>query len=118
MEENGLMENGSPFFDDIFIGGNTLEEHNRALEKFIKAASDQGITLNYSKCSFRTTKINLLGHILEDGNIKPDPNHMRPLLEFPAPVNLKELRRLLGFFAYNAKWISGYSNKVRLSCNV
>ena len=112
MEENGLMENGSPYLDDIFIGGNTLEEHNRALEKFIKAASDQGITLNYSKCIFRTTKINSLGHILEDGNIKPDPERMRPLLEFPTPANAKELRRLLGFFAYNAKWISGYSNKV------
>ena len=33
-------------------------------------------------------------------------------MDFLIPENSSQLKRLLGFFAYNAKWIADYSNKV------
>ena len=33
-------------------------------------------------------------------------------MDFPIPENSSQLKRLPGFFAYNAKWIADYSNKV------
>lgn len=44
---------------------------------------------------------------------KPDPERLRPLLEFPPPSNTASLRRALGMFAYYAKWIPQFSDKVR-----
>ena len=33
-------------------------------------------------------------------------------MDFPIPENTSQLKRLLGFFAYNGKWVADYSNKV------
>ena len=45
--------------------------------------------------------------------IKPDPKRMQPLLNFPPPSNYKALRPVLGMFAYYAKWINFFADKVR-----
>ena len=45
--------------------------------------------------------------------IKPDPERLRPLLEFPPPKNTASLKQALGMFAYYAKWIPQFSNKIR-----
>ena len=38
---------------------------------------------------------------------------MRPLKEFPPPADLRSLRRVLGMFAYYAKWIYRFADKIR-----
>jgi len=47
-----------------------------------------------------------------NGIVKPDPERMRALNEFPPPNGYKSLRRVLGIFAYYGKWI-GHFSKVR-----
>ena len=54
----------------------------------------------------------MLGHIVGAGSKRPDPSRIKTLMELPIPENSSQLKRLLGFFAYNAKWIADYSNKV------
>ena len=48
-----------------------------------------------------------------NGAVKPDPERMRALTEFPPPTGYKALRRVLGMFAYYAKWIDHFADKVR-----
>ena len=50
---------------------------------------------------------------MSHGLIKPDPERLRPLVNLPSPENTKELRRALGMFAYYAKWIPKFSEKIR-----
>ena len=45
--------------------------------------------------------------------MQPDPERLRPLLEYPEPQSMKALQRCIGLFAYYAKWVPDYSNKVR-----
>ena len=41
----------------------------------------------------------------------------KPLLEFPSSISLKSLKRVLGLFAYYAKWVPEFSDKIsRLKC--
>ena len=49
--------------------------------------------------------VNILGYLVGNGVIKPDPERLRPLKELPPPVDSKSLKRVLGLFAYYAKWI-------------
>lgn len=104
IKEHHLKETYS-YIDDTIIGGETTEEHDEALKNFRKAAGQFGLEINEEKCQFGTTKISFLGHVIENGTIKPDPQRFEPLLNFPAPSTPKELNRLLGLFAYYAKWI-------------
>ena len=45
--------------------------------------------------------------------MEPDPGRVQPLLNLPYPESAKELKRLIGLFAYYARWISNYSAKIR-----
>ena len=77
------------------------------------AARDINLTLNEEKCKYRMTKVSLLGHVIEKGSKQPDPERLKALNDFPTPKTLAELNRLIGFFAYYAKWIRNYSDKIQ-----
>jgi len=55
----------------------------------------------------------MLGNIVGNGIVKPDPEWMRALNDFPPPNGYKSLRRVLGMFAYYVKWIDHFADKVR-----
>ena len=42
----------------------------------------------------------ILGYLIDDGIIKPDPERLRPLQELPPPSNARSLKRALGLYAY------------------
>ena len=83
--------------DDITICRVVKEELN--LQNFLNAARMINLTFYMDKCVFGTERISSLGHIIENETKKPDPDR---------------LTRLIGFFAYCAKWVHDYSNKIRL----
>ena len=100
------------YLDDITICGMTQAEHDLNLERFLKAAEMKNIVYNEDKCVFSTTKLSILGYVVEDGNMRPDPERLRPLRQLAMPHDMKSLRRVLGFFAYYSQWIREYSDKV------
>ena len=78
----------------------------------------QNITLNHAKSMISTSSINVLGYLVRDGNIRPDPERLRTLQELPLPTNVQSLRITLGLFAYYAKWIPEFSSKIQSLMNV
>ena len=61
--------------------------------------------INRSKCSFSKRSIRFLGHVIEEGTLRPDPLRYQALLNMPEPTDLRQLNRMIGLFAYYAKWI-------------
>ena len=51
--------------------------------------------------------------MVSKGEIKPDPERLKPLRELPAPVNLKAQKRVVGLFSYYSQWIKDFSKKIR-----
>ena len=54
-----------------------------------------------------------MGYKISQNKIRPDPDRLQPLISMPAPRSSDELKRATGLFAYYAKWIEGFSEKVR-----
>ena len=75
--------------------------------------SKRNLTLNESKSVLSSSTINVLGYLLGNGVVRPDPKRLRPLQELPPPTNVRSQRRVLGIFAYYAKWISNFSEKIQ-----
>ena len=61
--------------------------------------------------------INILGYYVGSGLIKPGEERLKPLQEFPPPTNFHFLRRVVGMFAYYAKWIPKFSDKIKRLVN-
>ena len=101
------------YLDDLTVTGSTLEEHDQNLRQLLAAAAQSGLTFNEKKSKIRQEKIQLLGHEISQGSVKPDPDRLKPLLQMQPPESPKELKRVSGMFAYYAKWIDNFSFKAR-----
>ena len=100
------------YLDDVTICGRTQSEHDLHLDKFMEAVNKYGLTLNKEKSCFSLRQIKLLGYLIEDGIVKPDPSRLKPLLALRPPTNASSLKQVLGLFAHYAKWIPRFSEKV------
>lgn len=107
------------YIDDVTVCGRTKQEHDQNLNDFLKATKKYGLTLNEDKCRYSVNTISILGHLISNHTIQPDPERMKSLLDFPPPNNSKSLKRVLGMLAYYSKWIRGFSEKIRplITCN-
>ncbi|XP_046844913.1 uncharacterized protein LOC124438758 [Xenia sp. Carnegie-2017] len=107
------LEGTFVYLDNVTICGRDQAQHDINLEKFLQAARKRNLTFNQDKCSFSTTSICILGSIIANGEIKPDPARLRPLRELPVPRDLKEQKRIVGLFSYYSQWIKDFAAKVR-----
>ena len=77
------------------------------------AAARADIAINEKKTLLSQSKIRLLGYEVSSGCTKPDSSRVQPLFNWPTPQNAKELQRMIGLFAYYARWVANYSDEVR-----
>lgn len=107
------LQGAFPYLDNITIAGHTQEEHDRNVQHFLNVVSQRNFTLNESKTVKSASSISVLGYCVGKGVIRPDPERLRPLQQLPAPTNAGSLKRTLGMFAYYAKWIQNFSQKIQ-----
>ena len=112
--EDNSLKGVIPYMDNITICGKTQAEHDENLEKFLQAAKKINLTFNKEKCEFSTTKLYILGSVVENGEIRPDPERLKPLNDLAPPTDPKSLKRVLGFFSYYSQWIQNFSDKIKL----
>ena len=112
-----LMENllqGLPnvcvYIDDILVSGISEADHMQKLEQVLSRLSSAGITLKRSKCTFATTSVEYLGHIIDSTGLHPSPAKVQAIQKAPAPTNITELRAFLGLVNYYHKFLPNLSS--------
>ena len=101
------------YLDDVTVCGKTKEHHDANLAKFLEAAKEHNLTLNVTKCKIGVEELDLLGFIISQGEIKPDPVRTEPLRKLELPRDQKSLQRCVGMFAHYSQWIPNYSKKIQ-----
>ncbi|XP_046407451.1 uncharacterized protein LOC124172088 [Ischnura elegans] len=102
-----------PYLDDVTVCGHDQQEHDQNLERFLGAVEKYNLTLNQDKCKYSTKSVKILGYLIEDRVIKPDPDRLAPLMNLPVPNDMPALQRTLGMFAHYCRWIPKFSEKIR-----
>uniref|UniRef100_A0AAV1VFP8 Reverse transcriptase/retrotransposon-derived protein RNase H-like domain-containing protein n=1 Tax=Peronospora matthiolae TaxID=2874970 RepID=A0AAV1VFP8_9STRA len=64
---------------------------------------------NLKKCIFAANEIPLLGCIVGKNGVRPDPEKIKAISGWPVPVDVKELRKILGLAAYLHKYSHNYA---------
>ena len=101
------------YLENITVGGMTQKEHDDNLAALRLAAEVDQFTFNEEKSQCSCTEISLLRYRVGGGVIKPDPQRVKALQDLPTSTTKKELQRIMGLFAYYAKWIPYYSATIR-----
>ena len=110
--EKDKLKGTFPYLDNVTVGGMNQEEHDANVSAFLDALKRRHLNLNDSKTISSVSDISILGYRVRNGTIRPDPERLQPLLDLPPPNNIKSLKRMLGLFAYYAKWVTNYSGKI------
>jgi len=93
------------YFDDIGILGENLEDHDNTLLQVLQRAQENGIRFNPDKVQYRKQEVEFMGHILSEGQIKPQRKHLEAI------QNKAGVLRILGLFKYLAKFIPDLSSR-------
>ena len=75
----------------------------------LRVASEHGLLVNWSKCRFLQTRIEYLGHIIEDGNIQPSECKTKAVANFPETRSARDVQSFLGLAGYFRKFLPRYS---------
>ena len=113
MIDDAKLKDTYPYLDNITVAGRTQKEHDQNVTRLFDALRQRNWTLNDSKTISSVPYINILGYCVGNGTIKPDPERLIPLQNLPPPNNQKALKRVLGLFAYYAKWIFQFLDKIQ-----
>ena len=78
----------------------------------INKLQEAGLVINLDKSVFGKTEVRYLGFVVNGEGLKPDPEKVRPIIDYPAPKNLKQLRCYLGLCRFYRKFIRDYAKIV------
>lgn len=97
------------FIDDIVIFSKTSLEHVQHVRMVLERLKKHNLIVNLGKCSFAQREISYLGHVINDGVVKPDQRLVDKLEKMPEPSKLTELRSVLGLAGFYRRFIRDYA---------
>jgi hypothetical protein len=97
------------YLDDLIIVSPDFNSHLRTLDEVHSKLKEAGLTIKLSKCEFCKEKLKYLGFIVDRDGLRPDPEKIKCIVEYPRPNNLKQLRSFLGMVGFYRKNIRDFS---------
>ncbi|EER11975.1 retrovirus polyprotein, putative [Perkinsus marinus ATCC 50983] len=101
------------YLDDILVFSDSMEQHLDHLRQVFDALRAAGLTLSGEKCSLGMSSVHYLGHIFGVDGMRPDPEKVRAIVEWPTPTTCTELRGFLGLAGYYRHFIPHFSDRAR-----
>lgn len=107
-----LMPSVFVYLDDIIIISENLEHHLKLLEEVFQRLLRAKLRINWDKCEFGVSEVSYLGYRITENGLETDLDKVKPILEYPAPRNVKELRRFLGMCSWYRRFIPSFTEIV------
>ena len=97
------------YLDDVIIYSKTFTEHIQHLIEVLDRIRRANLRLKAEKCYFAATELQFLGHVVGKEGVKPDPEKVDKMVNYPEPRNIRELRGVLGLFSYYRRFIKDFA---------
>ncbi|HBS53358.1 MAG TPA: hypothetical protein DD806_05115 [Flavobacterium sp.] len=101
------------YMDDIVVHSKTLFEHIKKLENIFKRLRESNLKLQPTKCEFLRKEVAYLGHIITEKGIKPNPEKIQCIVNYPNPKDVKTLQSFLGLANYYRRFIPKMSEIIK-----
>ncbi|GFS91589.1 hypothetical protein TNCV_1139971 [Trichonephila clavipes] len=109
----GDIEEVELYFDDI-VAVCDEDSHDAIMSRVLERAKLLNIRFNPDKLQYRVSEIKYVGQIISKSGIKPDPDHIKAIVEMPTPKSKTEVRRLLDMMNFLSKFIPNVSKVAAL----
>jgi hypothetical protein len=97
------------WMDDVCIPGDDFDVKLGNLRKFFQRCRDRKLSLSPSKTKLFATEVLFAGVIVGPNGIKPNPDKVAAVVDWPEPENVQELMGFLGLTNYFRRLICDYA---------
>ena len=97
------------YFDDVIIPSSNLQEHCKRLSSVLTRFQEHNLREKASKCSFGTSQVLFLGHVVSAQGVHTDPKKIEAVANLCEPANIDQLRSFLGPAAYYRRFIPNFA---------
>lgn len=101
------------YIDDILVFGNSESDLVANLRKVFERFRKHKLTLNPKKCKYGISKVEYVGHIIDENGVSFSEDKREKVLSFPLPSHMKQLKKFLGLANYFRDHVRDHSVKVR-----
>ena len=101
------------FFDDILVYSKDLAAHRKHLKVVLQILRAHQLKAKLTKCSFATSSVEYLGHVISGSGVATDPSKIATILSWKVPMNITQLRGFLGLAGYYRRFIEHYASICR-----
>jgi len=81
-----------------------VEVHKRHIREILELMREHKLFANIRKCIFGAPEIPVLGCLVGKNGVRPDPEKIRAIAEWPVPRSVKDLRKFLDLVNYLHKY--------------
>ena len=101
----------SVYTDDITMFFKTWKEHLSILIRVFERLKKSGLKVKYAKCAWAAAECRVLGSIVSEDGIMPDPDKLPAVSKLPLPRNVADILSFLGATGYFHEHIQAYAEK-------
>jgi len=101
------------YLDDLIVFSRTFGEHLDRLRLVLNRLKEGNLKLKPSKCSLFQERVMFLGSIISADGIRPDPDKVQAVAEWPRPRNLTEVRSFVALASYYKRHIRSFAEIAR-----
>lgn len=98
-----------PYLDDIIIIAKSLPELVERCEAVFAQVRAAGLKINPEKTVIGVRMVKFLGFMVSKEGIHVTDDHIRKVVDWPAPRTVKDVRRFLGLAQYVRKHLADYA---------
>ncbi|XP_048514943.1 uncharacterized protein K02A2.6-like [Athalia rosae] len=101
------------YLDNIYVTGETHEEHLENLRKVCKRLEENGLRVNRDKCDFMKEQIEVLGLVIDAKGLHKSKSKIEAMWKAPRPSNSKQLLSFLGLINFYERFLCNRSEKLK-----
>ncbi|KAF1332095.1 reverse transcriptase, partial [Globisporangium splendens] len=108
-----MREKDVPFTASCIGAASDVEVHKEHLRQLLDLMRKYKLYANIQKCMFGVDEIPVLGCFVGKNGVRPDPEKIKAINDWPVPTSRKDLRKFLGLATYHHKYSQNYAGIIR-----
>jgi hypothetical protein len=100
------------YLDDLAVGSDSAAEHLVDLKAVLKRTRGAGLKLKLAKRLFGKRSVELLGHHVSHGLVRPWDDHTAVFANFREPRNASELLRFIGLVIFFGEHVESAADRL------
>ena len=97
------------FIDDIIIGIETEEGHDKIVAEVIKRLKENDLYIKLEICKWKVREVEFLGVVIGPDRIKMEEEKVKGVLDWQMPKCVKDVQKFLGLANYYRRFIEGFA---------